>query len=283
LPIAPGDSTSLAYTIWPFGVHGSSHAVDGHPGYDFEYPIGARVLAAADGTVDNVITDINFGDRFNVQLRHACAPVECFTDYTNLASITPAVVKGARIARGEPLGVAGGLGLSGVATSAMTHFQLVDPNRAEPALSNVGAVGIESYVSPTARAQLDALWRVAAYRAEWCEPFLTNSRAGGFPFTRTWQLQSGAGPATIVVTCRSDAAEFVEYSFAGADGGTSEAGSLAVRYDARPTTADFRPAAGAAVRLALYDIVGGTMQLAVGAPGAPRPSSLAAASTYTTR
>src|SRR5438045_5315899 len=37
LPIAPGDSVSIGYGIWPYGVHGSAHALDGHPGFDFEY------------------------------------------------------------------------------------------------------------------------------------------------------------------------------------------------------------------------------------------------------
>src|SRR4051812_20538448 len=35
LPIALADSASQAYTIWPFGVHGGGHALDGHPGFDF--------------------------------------------------------------------------------------------------------------------------------------------------------------------------------------------------------------------------------------------------------
>lgn len=43
LPIAPGDAANVAYGIWPFGVHGSSHAVDGHPGFDVEYRVGASV------------------------------------------------------------------------------------------------------------------------------------------------------------------------------------------------------------------------------------------------
>src|SRR5689334_12763262 len=53
LPIAPADSVSIGYGLWPFGVHGSAHALDGHPGFDFEYRPGAPVLAVADGIVDN--------------------------------------------------------------------------------------------------------------------------------------------------------------------------------------------------------------------------------------
>src|ERR1044071_2144084 len=57
LPIAPGDGATFAYGIWPYGVHGSSHGVDGHPGFDIEYRIGAPVLAATDGVVNSITAD----------------------------------------------------------------------------------------------------------------------------------------------------------------------------------------------------------------------------------
>ena len=41
LPIAAGDGATLAYGIWPYGVHGGGHALDGHGGFDVEYRIGA--------------------------------------------------------------------------------------------------------------------------------------------------------------------------------------------------------------------------------------------------
>src|SRR6267378_7533854 len=59
LPIAPADSVSVGYGLWPFGVHGSSHALDGHPGFDFEYRLGAPVYAVIDATVSNRIPDQN--------------------------------------------------------------------------------------------------------------------------------------------------------------------------------------------------------------------------------
>jgi hypothetical protein len=64
LPIAPGDAANVAYGIWPFGVHGSSHAVDGHPGFDVEYRVGASVRAAADGTLQNLSVDPNAAGRY---------------------------------------------------------------------------------------------------------------------------------------------------------------------------------------------------------------------------
>src|ERR1043166_9508056 len=53
LPIAAGDGATLAYGIWPYGVHGGGHAVDGHGGFDIEYRIGAPVLAASAGVVES--------------------------------------------------------------------------------------------------------------------------------------------------------------------------------------------------------------------------------------
>src|SRR5689334_997482 len=45
LPIAAEDTAFNAYGLWPFGVHGGSHAVDGHPGWDIEYRAGASARA----------------------------------------------------------------------------------------------------------------------------------------------------------------------------------------------------------------------------------------------
>jgi hypothetical protein len=274
LPIAPGDGATFAYGIWPYGVHGGGHAVDGHGGFDIEYRTGAPVLAAADGTVDSVTADAHDPSRRAVRLKHARDRGVYLTDYSNLLAVPDRLVPGAVVSRGATLGTAGAF-LDG--RSAMTHFQLGDPTHLENGQIIASPAG---YVSASARVFLDDLWKTAAYRAEICEPFLTNSRAHGFPFTRNWTRQSGSGPATIDITCVSDGGD-ASYVLAIGDG-QIEWGSVVIGWSVRPPTADFRPSSGAS-RLAVYDIVSDTMRLALGAPGATRPASLDAASVYATR
>lgn len=274
LPVAAGDGATFAYGIWPYGVHGGGHAVDGHGGFDIEYRTGAPVLAAADGVVDSVTADAHDPARRVVRLKHARDRGTYLTDYSNLLAVPDRLVPGAAIARGDTLGTAGAF-LDG--RSAMTHFQVGDPTHLENGQIIASPAG---YVSAPARALLDDLWRTSAYRAEICEPFLTNSRAHGFPFSRTWTRQSGAGPATIDITCVSDGGD-VTYVMSG-DGGALESGSVVIGWSARPTTADFGPSSGSA-RLAIYDIVSDTMRLALGAPGGTRPASFDAAAIYVTR
>jgi hypothetical protein len=221
-----------------------------------------------------VTADAHDASRKVVHLKHARDRGTYLTDYSNLTAVPDRLVPGAAAARGEVLGLAGAFQDG---RSAMTHFQLGDPTHLE---NGQIIASPAAYVSASARALLDDLWRTSAYRAEICEPFLTNSRAHGFPFTRTWTRQSGNGPATIDVTCVSDNGD-VTYVMASGDGQV-ESGTVVVGWSTRPTTADFRPSSGSA-RLAVYDIVSETMRLALGGPGAPRPASLDAASIYVTR
>ena len=275
LPIAPGDTANLAYGIWPFGVHGGGHAADGHPGFDIEYRIGAPVLAVASGVVDSIIPDAHDPTRLVVQLRHSRSVGDYLTSYSNLVSVPGGVTQGASIGTGQVLGIAGAFPGGG---SAMIHFQLGDPTvRNAPTI----ITSPEPFVTGTARAQLDEIWRAAAYRAEWCEPFLTNSRSNNFPMSRMWTLRTGATAARIDIDCVSDL-EDPRYTMRTADGSTIEQGTLKIGWDTRPPTADFRATNGS-TRLAMYDIVSDTMRLALGDSGGTRPTSLTGASTYTTR
>ena len=270
LPIAAGDSANVAYGIWPFGVHGSSHALDGHPGFDFEVRPGSPILAAADGVVDSVASDPAPGRR-NVGLRHAASGGDYFSFYSNL-EVSSAMVVGLRVTRGQPIGIAGTLGL-GASAFAMTHFQVGDP-----AVRDIPSPA--TYFTPAARLELDEIWQRSAYVNEWCEPFLTNSRAATFPMTRVYTLRSGDLPARLVIGCPSDAPDFT-YSFFTADGTLVESGKLVSNWSARPTTAAF--IASVATRQAAWDIVDGTLRLALAARGVVSPPSLAGASVYETR
>jgi hypothetical protein len=44
LPIRPQDYVHNAFGVNPFGAHIGDHGIDGHPGWDIEYAIGAPVL-----------------------------------------------------------------------------------------------------------------------------------------------------------------------------------------------------------------------------------------------
>ncbi len=283
LPIRPGDSRNSAYGIWPFGVHGAGHAADGHPGYDFEYADGSPVLAAADGTVDNIVAEAFSAPgetgRFNLQLRHHAQASDYFTSYSNLVNIPSALVPRANVARGQVIGTAATLP-AGAGSWAMSHFQLNDPTDRTPALSNLGAVNPELYFTAAAQAQLREIWRTSIYINEWCEPFLGNTRANVFPMSRLWTLRSGDGPASIEVRCPTDSVDTFEYTFRWSDGST-DSGRMRLGWNVRPVpSVDFISSSGSN-RLGLYDIVEDTLQLALGSTGVNRPTSFAIQATYT--
>lgn len=285
LPVAPGDQANSAYGLWPFGVHGGGHAADGHPGWDVEFQLGANVLAAADGAVLNALPEPDGGGRFTVRITHSVGGRVLYaTDYTNLASLAAGIAAGAAVSRGQIIGRAGvqsqTIGTTPV-TWGMTHFQMNDFSRNE-GLTNPNAVSAEPFLSASGRALFDSIWRSAAYQTEWCEPFVTNSRAATFPLARTWTLQAGTLAPLLDVHCPSERSNEYTYAWLAADRSAIEAGTFVVDAVRKPPTVEFRPSSGG-TRLGLWDVVGDTLQLSLGAPGAPRPSSLAGAATYTTR
>jgi len=287
LPVAEGDTANNGLGIWPFGVHGSSHALDGHPGFDIEFRPGASVRAAADGTIQNAVRDSNFAGRFSIRISHGAGSQTYATDYTNIESLAAGIAAGAAVTRGQVLGLAGVqtqfIGSSPV-TYAMTHFQVNDFTQSV-GLSNPNAVSPSLYFTPAAQRLFDTLWQAAAYRQEWCEPFVANSRLGGFPFSRTWTLQSGSLPVQLEVRCVSSSSLDFEYTFRAAGGSAVETGLFQIAPTARPlTTIDLSPSTGG-TRLGVYDILSDRAQLQLGALNAARPASLTGpdVSTYTTR
>ncbi len=202
LPVAAGDTAQAAYGIWPFGVHGASHALDGHPGFDVEFRPGASVLAAADGAVQHVTAEAGGSGRFTIRIQHAAGGQTYATDYTNISAVAAGIAAGAAVARGQALGTAGVqtqmIGTSSV-TWAMTHFQVNDFSKNE-GLTHPNAVSPESYLSPSARAAFDALWATAAYSQELTEPMATNPRGAAFPLTRVWMTMDAAAVSRIDFT-----------------------------------------------------------------------------------
>jgi hypothetical protein len=282
LPIAPGDAATAAYGIWPFGVHGSSHAADGHPGFDVEFVPGASVRAAADGVVANVSPDPNASGRFNIRIGHANSAYA--TDYTNVGPLAAGIAPGANVARGQALGTAGiQTQLIGAAlvTWAMTHFQVNDFSRNQ-GLTNPNAVSPELWLSPAGRTLFDVLWARASYAVELTEPFATNDRGTVFPLTRTWTAAAGAPLARFEITRADPLSNDETYVIRSAGAAVLESGSVIVTPRADLSTIDLVPQSGAA-RLGVFDIVSASMRLNLGEPGAPRPGSLDGARVYTTQ
>jgi murein DD-endopeptidase MepM/ murein hydrolase activator NlpD len=280
--VAAIDVGTGGYGVWPFGVHGSSHAADGHPGFDIEFRPGAQVRAAADGTIQHVVPDSHMSGRFTIRIDHVGGVARYATDYTNLSDIAAGIAAGVSVTRAQPLGTAGVqtqfIGTSQI-TWAMTHFQVNDFSRND-GLTNQNAVSPAEFFGPSALSLFNAIWRNSVYRTEFCEPFPTNSRAAGFPMSRTWTLRSGSLAPRFDVRCVSENGDY-EYVLRASDGSPIEAGAIVVDATVKPLpTVELRPTSGPA-RLGVYDIVGGTMELNLGAPGGSRPPSLTAASVYT--
>lgn len=250
-----------------------------------EYRPGASVLAAADGVVQNALTEAGTANRFTVRINHAVDGRIAFaTDYTNLSALAPGIAPGAPVVRGQVIGPAGvqsqTIGTTPV-TWAMTHFQANDFSKNE-GLTNPNAVSPEGLLSASARSIFEEIWAAAAYQTEWCEPFPTNSRAATFPLQRTWTWQSGASAPTLEVRCLSESSREYAYSLRAADGAVLETGTFVADPTAKPlATVDFRPASGSP-RLGVWDIVSRTLRLRLASPGAARPASLDGGSTYTT-
>lgn len=285
LPVAPGDQATNAYGLWPFGVHGGGHALDGHPGWDIEYRPGANVLAAADGSILNALPEPGGNGRFTVRINHAVDGRTSFaTDYTNLSSLAPGIAAGASISRGQVIGVAGvqsqTIGTTPT-TWAMTHFQMNDFSRNE-GLTNPNAVSAEPFLSAAGRALFESIWRSAAYQTEWCEPFFTNSRAAGFPMSRTWTLQSGSLAPILEVRCPSEMSSEYTYSLLSTTRSVIESGVFVLEPKKPLSTVDFRPSTGG-TRLGVWDVVSDTLQVSLAEPGGTRPSSLSGAAIFTTR
>ncbi len=267
-------------------MHGGAHARDGHPGWDVEYRPGANVLAAAGGAILHALPEADGGGRYTVRITHDVGGRTAYaTDYTNLGSLAAGIATGATVTRGQIIGTAGvqtqTIGRTPV-TWGMTHFQVNDFSRSE-GLTNPNAVSAELFLSTSARAQFESIWKSAAYQTEWCEPFVTNSRGAIFPLARTWTLQSGSLAPILDVRCPSETSNEYTYSLLASDRSTIESGIFVADAVIKPlATVDFRPSSGG-TRLGVWDVLGGTMQLNLAATGAPRPSSLAGAVTYITR
>lgn len=288
LPVASGDTATNFFGMTAFGIHfggtgPSGHGLDGHPGWDVEFRVGAPVRAAADGIVQSVFTDSFINSRSVIQIQHQGGG-NYRTVYTNVESVAAGITANAPVTRGQVLGTAGvitpttGRGVS----YAMTHFQLDDFSRNEGS-TNPNSVNPETFLDPAGRTLFDAVWSTAAYDVELTEPFTGNPRDVTFPITRTWTRESGSLPARIDLVRRDASSNVHTYVMYDGAGAVTERGSIsAFAPTGSQSSIDFQPQGGAP-RQGVIDIVGATMRLDLPAPGAARPGGLSGASVYRTQ
>jgi hypothetical protein len=279
MPIAPGDGATTVFGIWPFGVHGGDHALDGHPGWDVEFRPGATLRAPADGVVANVIAT---GSTVTLAIDHVQGRFR--TDYTNVASLAPGIATGAAVTRGQVLGTPATITAfigTRLLTYAMVHFQFDDFTHNEGS-TNPFAMNPLTALNASGRALFDTLWQTASYTAELVEPFAGNPRDVVFPLTRTWSLERGGLAARLEITRPSPNSLDFRYVMRDGSGTVIEEGTADGDANLRPATIDFRSNAGT-VRRGLWDVVDDRMTLDYSTPGGQRPSGLGAASTYRTQ
>jgi murein DD-endopeptidase MepM/ murein hydrolase activator NlpD len=165
MPLLLADAATAAYGLWPFGVHGSSHATDGHPGWDIEFRVGSDARAAADGTVQSVFTDPGPPVTLTLQVEHRVGDRAFRTVYNHLETLAPGIVPGAIVQAGQVIGTPTAKTLtigSAPVTFAAIHFQLDDFSQSS-GLTNVHAVSPEGYLSAAGSAVFEAIWTTAAY------------------------------------------------------------------------------------------------------------------------
>lgn len=284
LPIEPADSARSAFGLAPFGYHGGGHAEDGHPGWDVEYRAGGLVRAAADGVIQMVMPDAQAPRLFTIQIQHATSGGRYRTNYTNIAAVAAGIAAGSTVVAGQPIGAPAGLTQTLGRTSIayyMIHFQLDDFSRNE-GLTNPFAVSPETHLADSAREAFDAVWREAVFGQELVEPFPTNPRGAAFPMARVWTRVSGDLAESVTFVRVQPLGWDYDYAMADARGTTIERGTLTIDIASTPPWVDLRPVGGGPQRRGVYDIVSGTMRLALGAPGGARPGTLDLASAYVT-
>lgn len=123
-------STSLTF-VWPvIGDIQKVYAVEelvfnetlgdwrAHPGIDIAAPLGAKVYAAADGTVKDIYQDDLYGTV--VVIEHAGGLV---SKYANMASV-PTVKVGDKVAQNAVIGSVGSTALAESAAAAHLHFEM---------------------------------------------------------------------------------------------------------------------------------------------------------------
>lgn len=269
LPIQLSDVSTDHYVAWPFGVHGGGHAEDGHPGIDFCYIAGAKVIAAEAGEITAITVntgwtptqwDITQTIRPGVQLR-----------YGHIAD-PPAVNVGDVLAAGDIIGDPSDTSDG----NRMIHFAL-----------SLGSASADDDTCPTpwfnaaASNDWDVIWQMAHYSEELTEPLGCNDREADPPYVATWELETPgaiAGPESILFFRPDGYAHNYVYTFLDATGAAYETGDT--EWMTSPSTIGLKFVAtdgSGSLSFGAGDIVGDEMQLKI---DLSMPTDMSGAAVY---
>ncbi|MDK2123009.1 M23 family metallopeptidase [Parachitinimonas caeni] len=290
LPLDPADAAFNFLGVAGFGYHVAEHRLDGHPGLDFEFTVGAKVRAGHAGTL-NAFTDSHDPTKMTVQIDFTDEGKSWRNVYTNISGLEPGITNGSKLSAGQVFGTAGTVTAkngSNTIQYAMTHFQLDDMSGVVSfGLSNKTALSPVPYFSTSARAALDTLVAKSTYPQQVCEPSLSTPRGLlSYPtLQRRWTLSQGSHATSIEFTCNyaSQTAGF-GYTFYDSKEAVLETGTVTMELGLSSVPKLDFTASNGSKRLGVYKINGSSLslQLDYSAPGGARPTDFSAASSYST-
>ncbi len=267
LPITPAEFANSTYGIWPFGVHGGGHP-EGHPGIDFEYAAGAKVLATCDGPVVVIMQNTSHLPTVLWSVVQEPRP-GLKVIYDEIENLDASIVLGNVIMEGGVIGDpydkttfrSNHLGL-------MVHGELLCPS---------------DFWHASAQTQIDALWPLCFYSQEPVEPRMHSDYAARMPLTSRWERRtsgSGSSAAQVQFTRLDATTNDYDYALLDSAGATTEWGQVNFNMAYPFGTLKFVPDAslGLGDRYGVYDIVEDVLTLDW--DGAGTPSDLLGASVY---
>ena len=150
--------------LWPYGVQGGDHP-NGHPGIDLTLVVGGDVIADQKGTVIDVATSVNPGER-GITVRHGDGWKSYFTGFFQGINVT----KGQSISQGQVLGRVDRFNGNGIAAF---HWGVARDDSSEQVSCPA------EFVSAQSRAALQQLLDQSTYPEKARFPLLCNACPAG--------------------------------------------------------------------------------------------------------
>lgn len=264
LPVAAGDTAANLHGIWPFGIHDPSH-LEGHPGIDFEYAAGAKVRAAADGTVASIVANPSHPGSWNMVINHRYGRRTLYNELSTLD-----VPVGASVSAGDPIGNPNSYSDGGV-TRRQIHFGMQ---------IYTDSVCPLDFLTPAELARFNTLWPAARYSEELAEPYPCNAIDVAFPYTRTWARSTGGLSATLEFIRTDPSYGDYLYQLRDSTGLVTESGSLIFHnpHSLPYASMQLLPSGGGAIRYGIYNLQADVLNIdwRTGTP----PTDLSGATQY---